>query len=67
MVDIISQGSLERFKILKEFNFWYLKRLGAKALDRLCTVTTSPGGSGGSRLFGEKHELVLSILEAVLK
>lgn len=61
MVDIISQGSLERFKILKEFNFVFKEAWEQKALDRLCTVTTSPGDPSF------KHELSTFYLRSGFK
>lgn len=43
VVDILSQGSLERVKILREFNITFKQAWEEKSIDRFCSVTTSPG------------------------
>ena len=43
LVDVISQGSFERVKILREFNITFKQAWEEKSLDRLCFVTTAPG------------------------
>ena len=43
VVDIVSQGSLERVRILREFNLVFKEAFQSQNIDRHCTVTTSPG------------------------
>jgi len=43
VVDVVSQGNLERVRILKEFNYVFKDVYMQGELDRLCTVTTSAG------------------------
>lgn len=43
VVDVMSQGNLERIRILKEFNFVFREVYMQGEIDRLCTVTTSAG------------------------
>ena len=51
IVDIVSQGSLERVRILREFNLVFQEAFQSGDIDRHCTVTTSPGN------INFKHEL----------
>lgn len=43
VVDVVSQGNLERVRILREFNYVFKEVYMQGELDRLCTVTTSAG------------------------
>jgi hypothetical protein len=43
VVDIISQGSFERVRIIREFNIVFKEAFMTGDIDRLCSVTTSPG------------------------
>jgi hypothetical protein len=49
--DVVSQGNLERVRILKEFNIVFKEAFLSGDIDRHCTVTTAPGRSDFS------HEL----------
>lgn len=61
VVDILSQGSLERVKILREFNITFKQAWEERSLDRLCSVTTSPGEPSF------KHELSTFYLRSGFK
>ena len=43
VVDVVSQGNLERVKIIREFNVVFKEAFMQGDIDRLCVVTTSPG------------------------
>ncbi|WP_259016585.1 hypothetical protein [Emticicia fluvialis] len=43
IVDVITQGNLERVRILKEFNTLFKQAFLQGEIDRLCTVITSMG------------------------
>jgi len=43
VVDIVSQGNLERIKVIREFNLVFTEAFYCGEIDRLCSVTTSPG------------------------
>lgn len=43
VVDIISSGSLERVRIIREFNLVFQEAFQSGDIDRLCSVTTGPG------------------------
>lgn len=43
VVDVVSQGNLDRVRILREFNQVFREAYMEGSLDRLCVVTTSPG------------------------
>jgi hypothetical protein len=61
VVDVISQGNLERIRILREFNFVFKEVYMQGEIDRLCTVTTS---SGNPQF---KHELSTFYLRSGFK
>lgn len=43
VVDVVSQGNLERVRIIREFNLVFKEAFMQGDIDRLCVVTTSPG------------------------
>lgn len=43
VVDIVSQGNLQRVRIISEFNQVFKDAFYSSEIDRLCRVTTSPG------------------------
>jgi hypothetical protein len=43
VVDVVSQGNLERVRIIREFNIVFKEAFMQGDIDRLCVVTTSPG------------------------
>ena len=43
VVDVVSQGNLERVRILREFNIVFREAYFEGSLERHCVVTTSPG------------------------
>ena len=43
VVDVVSQGNLQRVRLLHEFNLVFYEAFREGALDRLCVVTTSAG------------------------
>ncbi len=43
VVDVLSSGSLERVRIIKEFNIVFQEAYQSGDIDRLCSVTTGPG------------------------
>lgn len=43
VVDIVSQGNLQRVLIIKEFNLVFQEAYYSSDIERLCTVTTSAG------------------------
>jgi hypothetical protein len=43
VVDVVSQGNLERVRIIREFNLVFKEAYYGGDIERLCTVTTSPG------------------------
>lgn len=43
LVDVVSQGNLQRVKIITEFNQVFKDAFYSSDLDRLCKVTTAPG------------------------
>lgn len=43
VVDVVSQGNLERVRILREFNLVFKEAYFNGELERLCIVTTAPG------------------------
>ena len=43
VVDVVSQGNLERVRIIREFNIVFREAFMQGDIDRLCVVTTSPG------------------------
>lgn len=43
VVDIVSQGNLQRVRIITEFNHVFKEAYFTSEIDRLCRVTTSPG------------------------
>lgn len=51
VVDVVSQGNLDRVRIIREFNLVFKEAFMQGDIDRLCIVTTSPG------LPQFKHEL----------
>ena len=51
VVDVVSQGNLERIKVIREFNLVFTEAFYSGEIDRLCSVTTSPG------VQSFKHEL----------
>jgi|SRR5690606_1830589 len=61
VVDVVSQGNLERVKILKEFNYVFKEVYMQGELERLCTVTTSAGNPQ------YKHELSTFYLRSGFK
>ncbi len=61
IVDTISQGSLERVRILQEFNYVFKEVYMQGDFNRLCTVTTSSGNPNF------KHQLSTFYLRSGLK
>lgn len=61
VVDIITQGGLERVRVLSEFNSVFKAAFQAGEFDRLCSVTTSKG----NQKF--KHELSTIYLRSGFK
>lgn len=61
VVDVVSQGNLERVKILREFNYVFKEVYMQGELERLCTVTTSAGNPQ------YKHELSTFYLRSGFK
>lgn len=51
IVDVVTQGNLERVRILSEFNSVFEKAFYSQEFNRLCSVTTSKGNPDF------KHEL----------
>jgi hypothetical protein len=51
IVDVVSQGNLQRVKIISEFNQVFKDAFYSSDIDRLCRVTTAPGNPK------YKHEL----------
>ncbi len=43
VVDVVSQGNLERVRIIREFNLVFKEAFMQGDIDRLCVVTTSAG------------------------
>jgi hypothetical protein len=43
VVDVVSQGNLERVRIIREFNLVFREAYLGGDIERHCTVTTSPG------------------------
>lgn len=61
VVDVVSQGNLERVKIIREFNLVFREAFTQGDIDRLCVVTTSPGNPEF------KHELSTFYLRSGFK
>ncbi len=61
VVDVVSQGNLERVRILREFNIVFKEVFMQGELDRLCVVTTSSGNPEF------KHELSTFYLRSGFK
>ncbi len=61
VVDIVSSGSLERVRIIKEFNMVFQEAYQSGDIDRLCTVTTGPGNPDF------RHELSSFYLRSAFK
>lgn len=51
VLDVVSSGSLERVRIINEFNLVFQEAFQSGEIDRLCSVTTGPGNPNF------KHEL----------
>jgi hypothetical protein len=51
VLDVVSSGSLERVRIMREFNLVFQEAYQSGDIDRLCSVTTGPGNPNF------KHEL----------
>ena len=43
VVDVVSQGNLQRVRIISQFNQVFKEAFYSTEIDRLCKVTTSPG------------------------
>jgi hypothetical protein len=43
LIDVVSQGNLERVRIIREFNLVFNEAYLGGDIERHCTVTTSPG------------------------
>jgi hypothetical protein len=61
VVDIVSQGNLERVRIIREFNLVFKEAYLGGDIERHCTVTTSPGNPEF------KHELSTFYLRSGFK
>ncbi|MBS0645481.1 MAG: hypothetical protein JSR97_02665 [Verrucomicrobia bacterium] len=61
VVDVVSQGNLERVRIIKEFNQVFKEAYLSGDIERHCTVTTSPGNPEF------KHELSTFYLRSGFK
>lgn len=61
VLDVVTSGSLERVRIIKEFNLVFLEAYQSGDIDRLCSVTTGPGNPSF------KHELSAFYLRSGFK
>jgi hypothetical protein len=61
IADVVSQGNLERVRIIKEFNLVFKEAFSCGDIDRLCSVTTSPGNPQN------KHALSVHFLRSGFK
>jgi hypothetical protein len=61
VVDVVSQGNLERVRIIREFNLVFREAYFCSDIERHCTVTTSPGNPDF------KHELSTFFLRSGFK
>jgi hypothetical protein len=61
VVDVVSQGNLERVRIIREFNLVFKEAYFCGDIERHCTVTTAPGNPDF------KHELSTFFLRSGFK
>ncbi|MBE7695765.1 hypothetical protein [Tenacibaculum finnmarkense] len=61
VVDVVSQGNLQRVRIISQFNQVFKEAFYSTEIDRLCKVTTSPGNPK------YKHELSTFYLRSGFK
>ena len=61
IADVVSQGSLERIRLIKQFNFFFKEAYFTSEIDKLCSVTTSAGNPAN------RHELSAFFLRSGFK